>query len=229
MYKVTIQGLEDMRKIFAADTARSERFLPEFGFLLGSFHKTLENEVASQYNTKRSLTSVLVGGLTPKSMSKRLATGTLEYWDKPLPLAEFVTRTEDFLPSGWFVPTKGDFAFGNFKLERNKTPNQRYYVTVRKGKEKLVSGKAKQGAFPVGKKKTYLASRAQKETWITEPNEANPEGERDRVDLLFTIGVAQMAANVFTDFANENNSKMQKEFDRFHDRLADAFVSAWNS
>lgn len=226
MYKVTIRGLEDMRKVFDADTNLRDRFLPEFGYLIASFHHSLEQEVASQYNTNRRLTSVLVGGLTPRSMSKRLVTGSLEYWEKPLPLAEFVTRTEDFLPSGWFVPTKGDFAFGN-KLQRKKTPNQRQYVTVRKGKEKLVKGKAQQGAFKVGKKKVYLASRAQEETWIEEPSENNPAGKRDKVDLLFTIGLAKMAENVFTDFEKTGSGKLANDFEKLHDRLADAFIAAW--
>lgn len=228
MFKVKLEGFKEMQRILSNDSEQRDRFLPEFGYLISSFHLALEQEVRSQYNTNRSLTSVLVGGLTVRSMSKRLVTGSLEYWDKPLPLLEFRTRTEDFLPSGWFVPTEGPKAFQG-KLQRKKTPNQKQYVTIRKGREKLVKGRAGQGGFPVGKKKQYLATRDQKETWLEEPSETNPTGKRDKVDLLFTIGLAKMAENVFTDFANEGSGRMSKEFDRLHNRLADAFVDAWRS
>lgn len=223
MFQLKIEGIKELQGALSDESFRS-RFLPEFGYLVSSFHNQLSREVQKQYNTNRRLDSVLVGGLTVRSMGKRLVTGEIKYWSKPLPLAEFAQLGKAVNPAGYFLATKGKYAFTKF-IERQKPVNE-IDVTVRRGVTKVLRGKSGRGGYFVANKK-HLAMRKQQQTFKTLPSESNPAGERAPSDILFTLGLAAMAENVFVDFEKYSGGAMQREFDKMHERLADAAIAAW--
>lgn len=223
MFTLQLRGIKEFQKALANEDFAA-RFAPEFGYLISSFHNQLNKEVQQRYNTNRRLDSVLVGGLTARSVNKRLISGEIKYWSKALPLAEFATLGATVTPSGYFLATKGKYAFQKF-IERQKPVNE-INVTIRRGQTRVVRGRMGRGAYFVANKK-HLAMRKQDRTFTTLPSEANPQGVRAPSDILFTLGLAGMAENVFNDFEKQNGGSLQKEFDKMHERLADAAVAAW--
>jgi hypothetical protein len=184
-------------------------------------HQFIERRVTDEYATGKKLTSVLTGGLSirnPSRFGKTYLEFGLEYKGKRLPLAQFISSqvNDPNHNRGRFRAPQAGISINKAGLVKRKQPNKMFYVSVRRGKPKLVHGLRGQKAFLLGKFPKQLGTRMTEETWSDEPNVRAPYWQME------TLSLSEMAYNV------TNDTRYSAQIDVMTNKIADIIQGAFS-
>lgn len=215
-FKIVIDGLEQLKKAYSADAVNA-KVIPDVSIAVLKFNNLLDERVQKVFNVGESIDSVRIGSkVAPEQVGKSLLRYSLQYRDKPIPLAKYPFSITDSTAiskaplrkkSGHVVWTEGQWS-------------KEVRVEVRKGKS-LIAKRGKSYRLKGFFTGTNIKAREQKATWDIYPSK-DVLGKRAPYSTLFGPSLATLVSTVY-----EKDNVVKNGVDVLTDDILKAFVKSY--